>query len=796
MSAISTYLHQIITAIWAKDVRQAIHDAISQCYDDVNAPALQTEAMQAAVQAKIDAGQMAALTIADGSLTGAKLANGTIQTAKIADGAVTAGKLASGAVPTDTTLSQSGIPADAKAAGDAIEGLQDGIVGVVKVTPQSFTDAQKAAARTNIGAIDASLYSGLSTLLDNEISTRESECGQNAEAISRFDDQKVNQPVNRAGLPIYGTYGQTLRTNGDGTTSWADLGLPTSEQVGTAVAAWLAEHPEATTTVEDGAISAEKLASDLTIAKIDNYASPMDYGATGDGEHDDTAAFVAAENSGKGIIYVPKGVYKVSGITTAKSIIMDSEAWLTTDTDKADVLTVTGDYEVYRLNLRLKDTYAHSGITVSGNHNHFEMVNIDGLNYDGVTLYPNNKVNIGLHILGDYNTFDFVKMNDFIQDYAGNESAPQGIAIDKNADCNYIADFNIVNCRSGIVNAGYAGTVNRIGSMLVSDCGDNGLYCVGGGHTEVGTLFYKGTNECLAVITDGATASTPENVLTNVQVGTIICKGDTGFEFPVRIKNAGEIKIGSLFVNGEVNSIIFTNSDTYLNAGIDIGNLVFDGSAKFAFYLPASRGVLRYLTIGRAMIKDNHSNTALDLTANSGNYLIVDMAQKLSIDRLDLAIADKDGVYSGKTLHPRMILNSALADSFIGRISCQNLSNANSVRLDIINAIQDSLTQIYGYFQYNDTENKVSIYHNNNYSDKLYSRLTPQYGTWKVGATVYTDRTQNINEGVVGWVCIQAGTPGLWREVKVWPYAGAVRYEGGNLQYYNASTGSWTGVSV
>ena len=53
MSAISTYLQRILNAIWARDVRQAIHDAISQCYDDVNAPALQTEAMQAAVQAKI-----------------------------------------------------------------------------------------------------------------------------------------------------------------------------------------------------------------------------------------------------------------------------------------------------------------------------------------------------------------------------------------------------------------------------------------------------------------------------------------------------------------------------------------------------------------------------------------------------------------------------------------------------------------------------------------------------------------------------------------------------------------------
>ena len=123
MSSIATYLNQILRSVYGKDVRQAIHDAISQCYDDVNAPALQTEAMEAAVQAKIDAGEMAALTIADGTLTGAKLADGTIPTAKIADGAITMAKLSSDIdfdVETDTTLTQPGVPADAKAVGDVL----------------------------------------------------------------------------------------------------------------------------------------------------------------------------------------------------------------------------------------------------------------------------------------------------------------------------------------------------------------------------------------------------------------------------------------------------------------------------------------------------------------------------------------------------------------------------------------------------------------------------------------------------------------------------------------------------
>ena len=125
MSAISTYLEHIRSKIYAKDVRTAIVNAISQCYDDVNKPALQTEAMQAAVQAKINAGQMAALTIADGSLTGAKLANGTISTAKIANGAITSEKLSNDITfGTDKTLSVSDMPADAKVTGSKILNLE------------------------------------------------------------------------------------------------------------------------------------------------------------------------------------------------------------------------------------------------------------------------------------------------------------------------------------------------------------------------------------------------------------------------------------------------------------------------------------------------------------------------------------------------------------------------------------------------------------------------------------------------------------------------------------------------
>lgn len=60
-----------------------------------------------------------------------------------------------------------------------------------------------------------------------------------------------------------GAQGDALRNNGDGTTAWAPIGLPTDEQTGTAINAWLTAHPEATTTVQDGAITRAKLDAGL-----------------------------------------------------------------------------------------------------------------------------------------------------------------------------------------------------------------------------------------------------------------------------------------------------------------------------------------------------------------------------------------------------------------------------------------------------------------------------------------------------------------------------------------------------
>lgn len=81
-SNIASLLNQILTAIYGKDVRQSIHDAIQQCYEDVGDPTLNEEAFKKAVQSKIDDGSIAAITIGDNSIKENNIANGSVSPKK------------------------------------------------------------------------------------------------------------------------------------------------------------------------------------------------------------------------------------------------------------------------------------------------------------------------------------------------------------------------------------------------------------------------------------------------------------------------------------------------------------------------------------------------------------------------------------------------------------------------------------------------------------------------------------------------------------------------------------------
>lgn len=74
---------------------------------------------------------------------------------------------------------------------------------------------------------------------------------------------ELNKKLNKPLLKPDGTLGDVLISNGDGTTSWKDMSTEYAPFIVQAVDEWLEEHPDVTTTVENGSITLEKLRDDM-----------------------------------------------------------------------------------------------------------------------------------------------------------------------------------------------------------------------------------------------------------------------------------------------------------------------------------------------------------------------------------------------------------------------------------------------------------------------------------------------------------------------------------------------------
>lgn len=91
----------------------------------------------------------------------------------------------------------------------------------------------------------------------------------------------------------------------DGNIEWVEQGLPTDEQTSNAINNWLNAHPEATTTVQDGVITENKIHADFLPYIKNEYVTPEMFGAVGDGVTDDTDAIQKCLNA-CGYLYINK----------------------------------------------------------------------------------------------------------------------------------------------------------------------------------------------------------------------------------------------------------------------------------------------------------------------------------------------------------------------------------------------------------------------------------------------------------------------------------------------------------
>ena len=93
--------------------------------------------------------------------------------------------------------------------------------------------------------------------------------------LDEVGDDYVPFPVSP--LSKFGTSGQVLSTLADGTTEWQNPVVPSDAQAEQIITEWLNDHPEATTTVQNGAITDAKINSGSSIILNKGYAHRLSY---------------------------------------------------------------------------------------------------------------------------------------------------------------------------------------------------------------------------------------------------------------------------------------------------------------------------------------------------------------------------------------------------------------------------------------------------------------------------------------------------------------------------------------
>lgn len=219
---------------------------------------------------------------------------------------------------------------------------------------------------------------------------------------------------------------------------------------------WLAEHPEATTTVQDGSLETSKFTEDAKLHILKDYVTPQMFGAKGDGVTDDTNAIQAAINSGNKVV-IPEGTYKVSAHTKYNKPLTDpGSLYINKDNfeiiGRGEVLLIASDVdtvmgEIMNIancsNVRVSNITFVGGKTTATEHSEWLY---------GVNMWKVNGVTIENCVFRDF-IGDGLRWGTYILDQTGHSG---NITIE---DCNF------ENCYRNCVSVG-----DNIETSVIRNC--------------------------------------------------------------------------------------------------------------------------------------------------------------------------------------------------------------------------------------------------------------------------------------------------------------------------------------
>lgn len=278
---VEQWINAIKTAIYGEDVRESIWQAISACYKDVHDRELITDGINTVLKELIAEGLVSDDILETVGVLTEKTEN-LFDATKIITGRL---QEVNGLINTSSSYAK-------YRTSEPIQVFQNKVYFISGTSDRCFYDSgnnyQRATKPTAVdsrtgagwtapsnGFIRVSVHVDNLTTASIYVDERRSTYIAGRTAVdAKLRDSVYTKDVTDSKYVPYpspddlGESGQVLRSTGTGT-EWVTPASPTSAQVDTAVQAWLNNHPEATTTVADGAVTTAKLASEsVTAAKM------------------------------------------------------------------------------------------------------------------------------------------------------------------------------------------------------------------------------------------------------------------------------------------------------------------------------------------------------------------------------------------------------------------------------------------------------------------------------------------------------------------------------------------------
>ena len=210
------------------------------------------------------------------------------------------------------------------------------------------------------------------------------------------------------------------------------------EVIDTSIKAWLTEHPEATTTVQDGAITEKKINAEFLPYIIKDYVTPEMFGAKGDGVIDDTDAIQKA---------VSYGVLKGVDVLFVSNYFVRNKA-----------IRVDGKCKLSGHGKIIKQPVEYSEDTAKGHNGAVFFITGDNITIDGLSFESTKKYTPSLDVINSSTT----------DQKASNTSAIAAL------NCSYLTVCNIKTKNMNPI------SINKVTNCIISssyfNLAENGIY--------------------------------------------------------------------------------------------------------------------------------------------------------------------------------------------------------------------------------------------------------------------------------------------------------------------------------